>query len=307
MKLFDQSPRAKQGHALIVGIFSVIISFASTSILAQSLEDLLQEADQALKPSAPKAKSEPTKDQAVPKKTNTKREAIPSNQTEPAAETNAPKSPEMLTPIDGSSVNELMGLSVIQRSELIANEGDVMLGVGLAATQLRGEFESSKDDDYFRVKADPNLFGARVWYAADFLTKLNRNFGSVRVGPHYRAAAGFFRGDIEVERSGVFNDQLPVTFQVAAADGSVGFFVRPANRWKFFAGFGLGVDAVIQTGTGNSDSTSGFGWTDSFDINAAYDFSNHFGIGSSYSRRGLLRPIDQRDEYVLSSFMRLRG
>jgi hypothetical protein len=311
---------ANDRSILIFGILSaVFVAMSSCPVAAQDLSDLLKEADQALgkgERTAPPASqaTAPVADEVEGKRRPKQRPVRQHQKPQTDAAVNAPATSEppasALTPIDAASAQELMGIGLRREAKIKDTDRQMALSAGLAWTWLRGEFPLNKDDDNFAVANHQSLRGV----SGSFSTDIGEHrwpgpFGGI-ISPAGRARIGLMAGRVQVERTGVQNQRSTVDDTLLGIAGTLGIRTLAWRQLQMAIGYGVSVDTLIQTGAGQSDSTSGLFTSDLFEWQLIWGFSKELALGLEYIRVGVMPGVTQasgQDTVIASLRLPLPG
>jgi hypothetical protein len=277
---------------------SFICVAGAAPLRADDIDDLLQETDRALGRGDPKAGDDrqtegeqPTaRQKPARKKSQPGPSAASSSGNTPAAPkaTTEATSKSVLTPTDAESVSELINVGLRREAQLRPDRRDQHLELAFGVARLHGSHELEKDDDTFRVQSGERLAGASLAYAVDLGAKpwsLGR-LGGVR--PIGRLSAGYLKGRVAVDRSGVQNARIDPDYNLIPVGAAFGLRNESARFWRLSAAYGPAVEMLVQTGEGESDSTSGLFFTDALDVGIEHMLFDQLWLGATWQARGLV-------------------
>lgn len=276
--------------------------------IADDLSDLLKQTEDALtkpqdKPAASvgtKTKLKQSKNTAnpPPKKNSgstNKLNTVPKNST---------TSQPILGPADAASVNELIKLGASREAQLNPNKRQHILGFAIGNADLKGTYEVTKDDDVFKAQDNSQLQAILLHYSFDLFEDSPNSSNGLKLGtvsgqnlkliPLMGLNSGYLRGKVQVERSGIQSGAYEVEYSVIPAGGHIGIRTSPVGGMRVAMTYGLGMDMLLQTGKGQSDSTSGFFTTDHLNISADYSFSDAYSISLYWKSTGFTAVGDTR-------------
>jgi hypothetical protein len=258
-------------------VFLMFLSLIAYEVQAQDINELLRQTDQALgrgnnedspKPKArPKAKKS-QEDKSRPEEKN-------------AQGTDAgKKTPDgVLTPTDADSVQELIGISASPEAQIQADRRDQDLSISVGYAKFRGRAELSKDDDTFRLKPGTSLMGVRLDYSVEL--------ASTQWKPLVAAGVAYLRGKVTVERSGVQNGEITPDDTNIPMTLGLGPRYQISESWRTSLTYGPSFELLIQTGTGDSDSTSGSFITDQIYFSVERSLAKSLKFTFNVASRGI--------------------
>lgn len=272
---------------LIFALLALASVFGAHRAIADEIDDLLRQTDQALGRGGHDADKPPSKSttKKQPPAAPVPTSSSPASPTTPNAAL-APK--PVLTPTDAESVKELINVGLRREAQLRPDDREKTLQLAVGFARLHGSHELSKDDDTFRVQSGERLTGASLSYLTDTGDRLWSAglFGAVR--PVAKLGAGYLKGTVAVDRTGVQNTRIDPDYNLIPV--SAGFGVRNATsrQWRLSATYGPAVEMLVQTGEGTSDSTSGMFFADALDVAAERALTERLWLGVAWQARGLL-------------------
>jgi LysM repeat protein len=289
---------------VFISFLTVVFAFGAISVSlnarADDIEDLLRETNRALGhgTGAEKARdSDKIHESENAVKPNKKKPTVktpdPSNlelSSQPGASSKPSEAAtkSVLTPTDAESVNELINVGLRRQAQLRPDQKEELLEVAFGVARLHGTHELTKDDDTFRVQKGEKLSGVALSYSVDVGTRAWSVGKLSAVRPLARLGAGFLKGRVAVDRSGVENTRIDPDYNLIPVNAGLGLRNSSSRHWRLSAAYGPAIEMLVQTGEGNSDSTSGMFFSDALDVSAEKSVTENFWLGVTWQARGLM-------------------
>lgn len=276
--------------SVLVSVFSLIPVHA----FADDLEDLLRQTDQALgtggkKSDKKSSKSGEEKSEEPTKKSSGKHLVKPSAQPVPNGQPVEPSAPAkpVLTPTDADSVAELTSVGLRRESQLTLRDRDQQLSAAVGVAWLSGTHQLEKDDDTFETQSGQTMRSLSIAYTTEIGSRIYET-GVGILKPVTSVTAGYMKGGVGVRRSGVQNGDIDVEYTLLPVSVGIGARLAMSPLWRAGLLYGPMVEMLIQAGSGNSDSTSGFFVADAFDATIDYRLTQSIWLGFLWQSRGIL-------------------
>lgn len=237
-------------------IFAFLFFLISATSHAQSIDDLLHQADSILQ-----NKTEPApagnKKSHVKKSEMTDEERDDEEDEAAAQEAAKPTQPTLTKQIEETQPADLRG--VVELDARAARQSaerqkrtfaSVALLVGV--DHLKEGYGFEKKEDTFSTTNGSLQGGAFEIESSSIVLGSPTSDFSLRFG----ATLGYYKGDVQVQRAGVFNENRTYEYTMVPGDGFARLAWQPLSWFEMSTHAGLGLELLQQNGAEDTDTSS---------------------------------------------------
>ncbi len=267
-------------------LLSSLVCFAQLTLAADSIEDLLNQADAALNKGNSKSVEVPANAKSeigppTPQKKSRPQIRGAKHIQKPRVEADTTSA---IKPLENPQIDEIVSLDVKHKeAERIATKNYAAISLLIASHNIGPGFEMEKDEDFFSIDKSTALKGLMLQFntpRATF-TRANAPWGYV-----FGMRAGYFLGEVPVARRGVMDDNRSYEYQIIPVDFYTSLSYKPKKWIEMQLTAGAGADFYHQAGEEDVETLTDVGLGPVFGFSTTVFVTQKIAVIGMVNRRG---------------------